>query len=373
MRPGSVILGRTPISGSKGAVACGHQTAADVGVDIIRQGGNAIDAAIAGAFASFVVEPQMCGIGGHGRMSVYLSKTNRAVGIDHFIRAPKAATPEMYTQALARWRNAGWGGVEGAINTTGHLSVGIPGTVAGLWEAHRLFAKLPWKSLVGPAIELARAAFGDLNVKAVDGVLIDFAGLIPALQAKQFDVIAASMAIRPARCQQVLFSDPYSAQPMLFVYRDNSTAKFTDFASIAAAGARFGGQAGAVEVTLAKQAGVKEVVEFPDLASLLDGMKARRADVMVSIPIAVDDAFAALGPGFTKSPPYAPMVDGKPGVNFQAFAFRKEDVALRDAFNAEVKKLRDSGRLAQIFAPFKIGPGDIELGAKYTADQLCKE
>jgi polar amino acid transport system substrate-binding protein len=227
--------------------------------------------------------------------------------------------------------------------------------------------------LTGQAIELARAAFGDLNVKAVDGVLIDFAGLIPALQAKQFDVIAASMAIRPARCQQVLFSDPYSAQPMLFVYRDNSTAKFTDFASIAAAGARFGGQAGAVEVTLAKQAGVKEVVEFPDLASLLDGMKARRADVMVSIPIAVDDAFAALGPGFTKSPPYAPMVDGKPGVNFQAFAFRKEDVALRDAFNAEVKKLRDSGRLAQIFAPFKIGPGDIELGAKYTADQLCKE
>ncbi len=157
MRPGSVILGRTPINGTKGAVACGHQTAADVGVEVIRQGGNAVDAAIAGAFASFVVEPQMCGIGGHGRMSVYLSKTDKAVGIDHFIRAPRAATPEMYGQALAKWRNAGWGGIEGAINTTGHLSVGIPGTIAGLWEAHRLFAKLPWKSLVGPAIELARA------------------------------------------------------------------------------------------------------------------------------------------------------------------------------------------------------------------------
>ncbi len=157
MKPGSVVLGRTPISGTKGAVACGHQTAADIGVDIIRRGGNAVDAAIAGAFASFVVEPQMCGIGGHGRMSVYLSKTNQAVGIDHFIRAPKAATPEMYTKALAKWRNAGRGGVEGAINTTGHLSVGIPGTIAGLWEAHRRFARLPWKSLVGPAIELARA------------------------------------------------------------------------------------------------------------------------------------------------------------------------------------------------------------------------
>lgn len=157
LKPGSVVLGREPISGRKGAVACGHPEAAEIGLDAIRRGGNAVDAAIAGAFASFVVEPQMCGIGGHGRMSVYLSGKNQAIGIDHFIRAPKAATPEMYSAALSRWRNAGWGGVEGAINTTGHLSVGIPGTIAGLWEAHRHFAKRLWRSLVGPAIELARA------------------------------------------------------------------------------------------------------------------------------------------------------------------------------------------------------------------------
>ncbi|MBM3531679.1 MAG: gamma-glutamyltransferase family protein [Alphaproteobacteria bacterium] len=157
LKPGSVFLSRTPIAGRKGAVACGHQEAAELGLDALRRGGNAIDAAIAGAFASFVVEPQMCGIGGHGRLSVYLADRGQAIGIDHFIRAPKAATPEVYAAALTRWRNAGWGGTEGAINTTGHLSVGIPGTVAGLWEAHRRFARLPWRSLVGPAIELARA------------------------------------------------------------------------------------------------------------------------------------------------------------------------------------------------------------------------
>ena len=165
MRPGSVILGRVPISGVRGAVAAGHQVAAEVALDAIRRGGNAVDAAIAGAFASFVVEPQMCGIGGHGRMSVYLAKSDRAVGIDHFIRAPKAATPEMYSEALARWRSSGRGGVEGAINTTGHLSVGIPGSIAGLWDAHRRFASLPWKSLVGPAIDLARAGIvADVNL-----------------------------------------------------------------------------------------------------------------------------------------------------------------------------------------------------------------
>src|SRR5258705_144166 len=67
--PGSITLGRLPVAGRPGAVACGHQEAAEIGLDTIRQGGNAVDAAIAGAFASFVVEPQMCGIGGHGRMS----------------------------------------------------------------------------------------------------------------------------------------------------------------------------------------------------------------------------------------------------------------------------------------------------------------
>jgi gamma-glutamyltranspeptidase/glutathione hydrolase len=157
LRAGSVVLGRSPISGRKGAVACGHPEAAELGLDALKRGGNAVDAAIAGAFASFVVEPQMCGIGGHGRMSVYLADRKQAVGIDHFIRAPKAATPEMYAAALTRWRNAGRGGIEGAINTTGHLSVGIPGTIAGLWEAHRRFARLPWRSLIGPAIDLAKA------------------------------------------------------------------------------------------------------------------------------------------------------------------------------------------------------------------------
>ncbi|MCC6469432.1 MAG: gamma-glutamyltransferase family protein [Alphaproteobacteria bacterium] len=156
MRPGSVTLSRTPIAGSNGAVACGHSEAAEVGLDAIRRGGNAVDAAIAGAFASFVVEPQMCGIGGHGRMSIYAADRGQAIGIDHFIRAPDAATPAIYTDALKRWRKAGRGGIEGTINTTGHLSVGVPGAIAGLWEAHRHFARLPWHTLVGPAIELAR-------------------------------------------------------------------------------------------------------------------------------------------------------------------------------------------------------------------------
>lgn len=261
-------------------------------------------------------------------------------------------------------------------------TVAIGATVADLQKSGKIVAgyanTVPFSylekdgKLTGQAIELARAAFANMGIKLVEGTLIDFAGLIPALQAKQFDVIAASMAIRPARCEQVLFSDPYSAQPFMFVYRTSSATKFTDFASLARADVRFGAQAGAVEVGLAKAAGVKNIVEFPDLASLIDGMKANRADVMMTIPIAAADALAGVGPGFTTSPTFAPLVDGKPTINFQAFAFRKEDAALRDAFNVEMKKLRTSGELAKIFAPFKISQNDIDIGAQYTAEQLCK-
>lgn len=160
MRPGAVATGRASIAGRRGAVASGHPVSAEIGIDAIRRGGSAIDAVIAAAFASFVVEPKMCGVGGHGRMSVHLAARGLTIGIDHFIRAPRAATPDMYAAALA---HQGGGDAPGAINDTGHLAVGIPGAVAGLWEAHRRFGRLAWRDLVGPAVEMARAGF------AVDG------------------------------------------------------------------------------------------------------------------------------------------------------------------------------------------------------------
>jgi gamma-glutamyltranspeptidase/glutathione hydrolase len=156
MRPGAVATSRTPIAGRRGAVASGHPLSAQIGIEAIRRGGSAIDAAIAAAFASFVVEPRMCGVGGHGRMSLHIAARDLTIGIDHFVRAPRAATPDIYSAALARQPG---GGAAGTIHDTGHLAVGIPGAVAGLWEAHRRFGSLAWRDLVGPAIDLARAGF----------------------------------------------------------------------------------------------------------------------------------------------------------------------------------------------------------------------
>jgi gamma-glutamyltranspeptidase/glutathione hydrolase len=146
----SVIAGR-------GVAAAGHADAARVAVDVLRAGGNVVDAIVAGAFAAFVVEPAMCGAGGHGRLSLIRAGTAEPWGIDHFLVAPRAATPAAYAEALRTMARRHPGCDAGALAETGPLSVGVPGAVAGLCEAVRRFGSWPLARLVGPAIDLAEA------------------------------------------------------------------------------------------------------------------------------------------------------------------------------------------------------------------------
>jgi gamma-glutamyltranspeptidase/glutathione hydrolase len=138
--------GRTPLRAEHGVVASASQIASDVGVDILQQGGNAVDAAVATAFALAVTWPSAGNIGGGGFM-VYHGENGQATSFDFREKAPLAATQEMYV------------GNDGGSNNLNHvslLSVGVPGTVAGLYKAHQELGQLPWASLVEPAVRLAR-------------------------------------------------------------------------------------------------------------------------------------------------------------------------------------------------------------------------
>lgn len=144
---------------SGGMVVSDHVLASEVGVNILKQGGNAMDAAVATAFALAVTHPQAGNIGGGGFL-VFMDTTGKATTIDFRETAPLAATPEMFMDDdgnIKTVRNH-YGSVTTA-NHTGLLSVGVPGTVAGLWMAHRKYGKLPWKQLVEPAIQLAEEGF----------------------------------------------------------------------------------------------------------------------------------------------------------------------------------------------------------------------
>src|SRR5437763_354555 len=135
---------RPLIIGRRGAVAANHPLAAQAGLLALRAGGNAVDAAVATAFALSVVEPMMSGLGGDGFYQVFDAKTGRAVVFNGTGPAPRAATPERYA---------------GGIPRTGPLSVSLPGLVAGLGMMHKQFGRLPWRELFAEAIHFAREDF----------------------------------------------------------------------------------------------------------------------------------------------------------------------------------------------------------------------
>jgi gamma-glutamyltranspeptidase/glutathione hydrolase len=134
-----------PVRAEHGMVVSTDRYASEVGVGILRAGGNAVDAAVATALTLAVVNPEAGNIGGGGFLLLRLAD-GRAAALDFRERAPRAATRDMYLDANGQLTNA---------SVEGHRAVGVPGTVAGLWEAHRKYGKLPWADLVAPAIRLA--------------------------------------------------------------------------------------------------------------------------------------------------------------------------------------------------------------------------
>lgn len=149
-----------------GMVVCAYPDAAKVGLDILKKGGNAVDAAVAVQFALEVTFPEAGNIGGGGFM-VYRSAKGNANTLDFREKAPAKASVNMFLDSA--------GNVIPGKSLSTHQASGVPGAVDGLYEAHRKYGKLKWEELVQPAIDLARNGFkitkrmaGDLNWGAKD-------------------------------------------------------------------------------------------------------------------------------------------------------------------------------------------------------------
>jgi gamma-glutamyltranspeptidase/glutathione hydrolase len=148
---------RTEVASEVGVVSGGHMAEAEAGVRILASGGNAVDALVAAAFAGFVVEPQMCGLAGYGRLAIWVPGEGFTT-IDHSGRVPAAARPDMYElDTSVPPTYYGWPVTKGRRNEWGHLSVPVPGAVAGLCLAHERWGRLRLAEVLAPAIELADA------------------------------------------------------------------------------------------------------------------------------------------------------------------------------------------------------------------------
>lgn len=140
------ISDRKGIIAENGIVASAHPVASQVGVEILKKGGNAIDAAIAVKFALAVVHPSAGNIGGGGFL-VYRDHSGKAYSIDFREKAPVKGHKDMYLTDK--------GDVIEGLSIHGGLASGVPGSVDGMVEAHGRFGLLPWKSLLQPAIDIA--------------------------------------------------------------------------------------------------------------------------------------------------------------------------------------------------------------------------
>jgi gamma-glutamyltranspeptidase/glutathione hydrolase len=138
-------------TGRAGMVASATPLATEIGLGILEQGGNAIDAAVATAFALGVAEPPASGLGGGGFILIRLARGNRLAYIDYREVAPGRATPEMYLGPDGR--------VRPGSTTVGHLAVAVPGTLAGLTMALSRYGTMSLRQVMAPSIELAERGY----------------------------------------------------------------------------------------------------------------------------------------------------------------------------------------------------------------------
>jgi polar amino acid transport system substrate-binding protein len=252
------------------------------------------------------------------------------------------------------------------VKQQGYITVGFAGEAP--------YAYQEGGKLTGEDPAVHREIWKAVGVNDLRGVQVEFGQLIPGLNANRFDVVAAGMFIRPDRCQQAAFSEPVYCAPQAFLVPKGNPKNISDYQSVAKAGIQLGVLSGAVEGTQAAKLGVpdRNIVE---LASQRDGLAALSAGrigafALTSISLRnmiKDDPSAPVE--LTK--PFVPVIDGKEDLGCGGAVFRKADNDLREAFNAELAKLKQSGRLLQLIQPFGFGPETIPP-ADVTTAKLCQ-
>ncbi len=149
IRP-TFVLAFEPVKAPKAMVVSADAHATQAGLDVLRAGGNAIDAAVTTAFTLAVTYPNAGNLGGGGFL-LFRDPMNKVYALDFREKAPGSATRDMYLDAN--------GNVIDSASTFGYRAAGVPGTVRGLWQAHQRFGSLPWEKLLQPAIHLAEKGF----------------------------------------------------------------------------------------------------------------------------------------------------------------------------------------------------------------------
>jgi len=261
-----------------------------------------------------------------------------------FAAAPASAADD----ALAKLKEQGFVRI-GIANEPPYTAVKSDGTVSGA------------------APDVARAVMQKLGVGDVVGSISEYGAMIPGLQARRFDVVTAGLFMKPERCRAVAYSQPILCDAEAFALKKGNPLKLVSYEDIAKnPNAKIGAPGGGTEEKLALQAGVprERVIVVPDPQSGLKMLQDGRIDVYSLPVLSINDLLnKANDPSLEVVAP----VKGAP-VYCDGAAFRKQDAALRDAFDKVLADMKASGEFAKIVEPYGFSA---EAAKQTTRDQLC--
>ena len=236
----------------------------------------------------------------------------------------------------------------------------------------RPYAYRDGDELLGEAPAIHSYIFDKIGGVELEPNLFEFGSLIQALNAGRVDVVSAGMFITPERCAEAAFSNPeYVASTALMTEKGNPEA-LSDYDSIVSSGVTLAVLNGAVEAADAKGSGVSDgqIQIVADQQSGLDAVKSGRADAFALTGISLR-ALAETDPSVEVQEGFIPVVDGEEVIGAGAAVFRQEDDELREAFNAELAKLIESGKWLELVEPYGFTEAEMP-DPSLTAEELCK-
>jgi polar amino acid transport system substrate-binding protein len=228
--------------------------------------------------------------------------------------------------------------------------------------------------LTGEAPEIVRKILSRMGIGKIEGVLVEFDSLIPALKAGRFDMIAAGMFIIPERCREIAFSEPTFRLGQAFLVKKGNPLNLHRYEDVAKnPNAILCVMKGAVEGSYARAVGIPESRIFivPDTPSGLVAVKNGVADALALTSLSIQNLVStANDPGIERAQPFSdPVIQGKAIRGYGAFGFRKDDRAFLDEFNKHLKEFIGTKEHLETVQPF--GFTETELPGQVTTAELC--
>ncbi|ALX49191.1 ectoine/hydroxyectoine ABC transporter substrate-binding protein EhuB [Lentibacillus amyloliquefaciens] len=226
--------------------------------------------------------------------------------------------------------------------------------------------------LTGASPEITKAVFAELGVDNMDGQLADFGQLIPGLNAGNYDVVTAAMAINPDRCENADFGEPEMTYGEGIVVPEGNPMDIHSYSDIAESGANVSIMSGATEIGYAQEMGVSEdqIQEAADIPSTISAVQSGRADVTTATEMTLRMAMeTASGDVEFVEDFEQPDIEGVP--SYGAAVFHQDNDELREAYNEELQKLIDDGTVAEILENNGFDPESNAPPEDITTEQIC--